>query len=128
MIARPGVRWPWVLAGLAGFSAVALAALGGHWVEGDDALRAWRSANQLHGWHAVALLGLAAALQVLDSRWLRWSAIGMALGLVLFSGSLYSAALGANFPAGTAPLGGVLLMLSWLGVALAGVRMGRGTP
>ena len=51
----------------------------------------------------------------------RWiiglSMLAFALGTLFFSGGIFLAALGHNF--GTAPMGGVLLMAGWAGLALA---------
>ena len=72
--------------------------------------------------HGLALM--AAALiydRTKDGRLARWiialSMLALALGTLFFSGSIFLAALG-HYP-GTAPLGGVLLIGGWVGLALA---------
>jgi uncharacterized membrane protein YgdD (TMEM256/DUF423 family) len=113
------------LGAVAGLTAVIFAALGSHLGGGIDEAsryRSWQAANAMHGLHALALLGLA-ALRRQGRSWL-WTAAGllMALGLLLFSGSIYFSILvdGAN-TGGIAPIGGSTLMLGWLVAAIAAV-------
>lgn len=44
------------------------------------------------------------------------------LGIVLFSGSLYLGVLGIRSGLPMAPVGGILLMIGWLLLAVAGLR------
>lgn len=108
------------MAGIAGFSGVILASMGSHLdAVADDAqaYRAWQSAIIVHLLHAAALLGLAALDRSLGSKILRRSGWIMALGIVLFSGSIYTRILTESSGAGIlAPVGGVCLLLAWLGI------------
>lgn len=120
-----GARWLGLLAGVLGASGVGLAAVGAHVVDASDAdaARAWQSASLIHLVHAGALLAVSLA-----ARWARgraWVVAGgmMALGVALFSGSIYRAQwFGLDGAGPIAPLGGSLLILSWLLVAFAAWR------
>jgi uncharacterized membrane protein YgdD (TMEM256/DUF423 family) len=87
--------------------AVALGAYASHVAEAQDGKRLALAALFAFG-HGLALIALASR----DSR-LAWSARAcLALGIVLFSGSLAAAVFFAA-PTALAPFGGSLLMLGW---------------
>jgi uncharacterized membrane protein YgdD (TMEM256/DUF423 family) len=71
--------------------------------------------------HGLSLLALAsrASRLALAARWM------LAIGVLLFSGSLAAAAL-AGLPSLAAPLGGMLLIAAWLLLAIDAAR-GAGT-
>jgi len=104
-----------LLVGLAGASAVLLGAFGAHALK--DVLDAtqrelWHTAVQYHFWHALAL---AAAALTQESKPRRVSTWAFALGIVMFSGSLYALALGAPRWVGiVTPFGGVAFIVGWL--------------
>jgi uncharacterized membrane protein YgdD (TMEM256/DUF423 family) len=105
-----------LLAALYGLLAVVLAALGAHLLPADQAgaQALWATALQMHIFHAAALLALAALSAHLDSSLLRWSGLMMALGVLLFSGSLYLRAIGLELlPGPLTPAGGFILMAGW---------------
>ena len=109
-----------LLAGLAGASAVLLGAFGAHALRGmlDPAHRElWRTAVEYHAWHALALV-LAAGLGT--GRAGRCAVAAFALGIVLFSGSLYALALGAPRWTGiVTPFGGVAFVVGWIALGMA---------
>ena len=115
-----------VLAAIAGFSGVALGAFGAHGLKGTlepHQLVWWNTAVQYHLVHAVVLLGVAAWLQVSPnascSRWLRRTGVMMVLGLLLFSGSLYTMALTDMRALGmVTPFGGLSWLMGWFGLVL----------
>jgi len=114
-------QWRWLACGAAvyGLSAVILAALGAHAISLDnpDAERLWNVALQIHMFHAVAMLAIAAFAASLPSRGFTPGWVLMALGTLFFSGSLYLRAAGILLlPQGLPPFGGMLLMLAWLWV------------
>lgn len=89
-----------------------------------DLLAVWNTGVQYHLWHALGmvLVGLAAAV-VADGPWLRAAGLLLAVGIVLFSGSLYALALGApRWLGAVAPLGGTAFILGWLAFAVAALR------
>jgi uncharacterized membrane protein YgdD (TMEM256/DUF423 family) len=113
-----------------GAAAVALGAFGAHGLkqaladvdDGHARLSWWSTAASYHLAHALAL-GLASACAG-DGRAARVSRLGFALGIALFSGSLYAMALTGPSALGmVTPIGGALLIVGWLALGLA-VRKG----
>lgn len=104
-----------VLVGLAGASAVLLGAFGAHALRGVLDARGselWHTAVDYHVWHALAL-AVAAGLGQGRSR--RLAMFAFAVGIVLFSGSLYALALGAPRWVGIiTPFGGLAFVVGWL--------------
>lgn len=109
-----------LLVGVAGASAVLLGAFGAHALRGvldADHRELWHTAVNYHFWHALAL-ALAAGLG--QGRGRRVAFAAFALGIVLFSGSLYALALGAPRWVGiVTPFGGVAFILGWLALGLS---------
>lgn len=108
---------------ISGLLATSMGPVGAHLLRGrmdEHMATVFQTALQYHFWHTLAL-GLVALLarQYPASRCLRWSGGAMLAGIVLFSGSLYCLAAGV-FPALAmlAPAGGVLLIVSWLLLAV----------
>lgn len=112
---------PWlVIAGFFGLTALMAAAYGWHALGGDDFFD--RGAN-IQLVHAVALTGVAWLAARFGGRLPMVIGLCLALGTVLFSGSLYVLALTGDrlFPH-SAPLGGYLLMAGWGLIAWVGIR------
>jgi uncharacterized membrane protein YgdD (TMEM256/DUF423 family) len=115
----------WIGCGsITGLGAVAVAAAAAHALPDRldaPSLEMVRSALQIQGWHALALLftgiwarrgGTAAHL----------AGAAFVAGLLLFCGAVYARALfGVRLPA-VAPTGGSLLMLGWLLLGLSALR------
>ncbi len=121
--------WPrarlWiVLAGIAGASAVAMAASASHGMADrltPAALATLRTGVQMHGWHALALFGVGLWAPA-GGRLAHAAGCAFAVGLVLFCGAVYSLALGGpNFTV-FAPFGGTLLILGWLLLGVSALR------
>ncbi|NKZ37881.1 DUF423 domain-containing protein [Oleiagrimonas citrea] len=105
----------WLVA-IAGASAVLLGAFGAHGLRATlDAqhMQIWETAVQYQFWHALAL-----ALTVVlapSGRSVKVALVAFALGIVLFSGSLYALALGAPRWTGiVTPFGGIAFVVGWL--------------
>ena len=114
-----------LIAALSGLMAVILAAVGSHILlqDGTEAQKLWATALQMHMFHTVAVLGIAALIPSGSPRLMPWSGILMMLGVLLFSGSLYLRASGLiPVPGPVTPLGGLLLMAGWLVLFLALIR------
>jgi uncharacterized membrane protein YgdD (TMEM256/DUF423 family) len=108
------------LGALAGAFAVAMAAATAHALSqrlDAKGLDAVRSAVQMQGWHALAL--------VMTGLWLMrapplayqlgtLAGFGFLVGMLLFSGAIYLHHLAGISIGPVAPIGGVLLMLAWL--------------
>ncbi|MEO8777767.1 MAG: DUF423 domain-containing protein [Rhodanobacter sp.] len=104
-----------LLVGIAGASAVLLGAFGAHALRDvlDPTQRElWHTAVDYHVWHALALV-LAVGLG--RGRGRRVAVVAFALGIVLFSGSLYALALGAPRWTGIiTPFGGLAFVVGWI--------------
>lgn len=113
------------LAALFGFLAVAAGAFGAHGLSAyfaahPDLESTFHTATQYHLIHALALIGAAWAAERYPGRWSRWAGYLFALGIVLFSGSLYVLSLfDVRWMGAIAPLGGVALLGGWLCLGLA---------
>ncbi|HEU0151827.1 MAG TPA: DUF423 domain-containing protein [Arenimonas sp.] len=98
-------------------ASVGLGAYASHGLADADARRAGLAALFLFG-HGLALFMLATP----SAGRLRLAALAaLALGVVLFSGSLLGAVFLAT-PTALAPAGGVLMMLAWLTLAADALR------
>ena len=108
-----------LIAGVLGATGVAAGAFGAHALERlvtAERLAVWETAAYYHLIHAVVVLVLA--LQPREAQW-RLPIAGFALGIGFFSFSLYVLVLtGITTFAMVTPVGGLLLIVSWLSVAL----------
>lgn len=116
-----------VLGALLAALGVALGAYGAHALRArlaPEALAIYQTAVQYHMWHALGLVGVGLLCNVLPgSIWLRASGWLLALGIVLFSGSLYLLAVtGIRWLGAVTPLGGGALILGWLAMAISLLR------
>jgi uncharacterized membrane protein YgdD (TMEM256/DUF423 family) len=113
------------VAGIMGVLAVALGAFGAHALApklGERGRELWALASQYTLLHAVALLALSAVHPRVQG--VTPAAAALAVGTVLFSGSLFGLALGGPRWLGpVTPLGGLLLLLGWGAVASLGWRL-----
>lgn len=98
-------------------AAVGLGAYASHGLADADARRAGLAALFLFG-HGLALLLLSPQAA---SRLRLVALLALALGVLLFAGSLLGAVFAATSTA-LAPAGGVLLMLGWLTLAVDALR------
>ena len=111
-------------AGLLGAGGVALAAYAAH-ASGLDARHAGilQRGIAMQIWHALALLG-AARLAHRPDRWATAAIAGLLAGTILFCAAVDADAWGWDRIVFAAPVGGTILILSWL--CMAGVALGRG--
>lgn len=116
----------WFGAALSGALVVMAGAFGAHALEGQMAPRlaaAFETGVRYQAWHTLALLAVLAwrASRPLAGQRL---ALGLwAVGMGLFSGSLYAMALtGLGSLGMITPLGGLLLIAGWLALATAAGR------
>lgn len=120
------MKWLLALGALSGFLSVAAGAFGAHALKqklAPDMLAVFEVAARYQMYHAlamclVALLGLTMESSLIPiSGWLFFA------GTAIFSGSLYLLALtGARFLGAITPIGGVLLLVGWLFLALAALK------
>ena len=113
------------IAGLLGATGVAAGAFGAHALQASispERIAAWETAAQYHLIHAAVILALALGSQLGGSRW-RLPMMGFTAGVLLFSFSLYALVLtDITGLAMITPVGGLLLMLSWLMVAVKALK------
>ncbi len=118
------MRWVFLAAGATGVTAVGLGAGAAHGFSSflPPESVAWiRTGVDYQIWHALLLAAIAAAGRSMAG--LRWAALTVLLGVVLFSGSLYVLAFtGWKGIASVTPFGGVLLIAGWLLFAWTGYR------
>jgi len=114
---------------LFGFTGVAAGAFGAHALKSrldPDALAVFDVAVRYQIVHALALFASSWVAQQWPGRSANASAIFFGVGVLLFSGSLYALSLsGMRLLGALTPLGGVLLLLGWLALALAAYRQAR---
>jgi uncharacterized membrane protein YgdD (TMEM256/DUF423 family) len=129
------VERPLILAaGLNGLLAVALGAFGAHGLKTMLAGTA-DAAQRLEWWETAARYQMSHALALGLLAWLAsrvaWGGIAVGgwafvAGIVLFSGSLYAMTLtGVRALGAVTPVGGVGLLVGWLVIVLAALRLGR---
>jgi uncharacterized membrane protein YgdD (TMEM256/DUF423 family) len=118
-----GARAILATAGILLALAVVLGAVGTHALRASlapDQLAVFETAVRYHFYNALGLLGIGIVALSFDTKWLRWSAGLIAAGIVLFSGALYLASLGApRMIHMLPPLGGIAWIAGWLLFAVA---------
>jgi uncharacterized membrane protein YgdD (TMEM256/DUF423 family) len=112
----------WIVVGaIAGLLGVGLGAFGAHGLEAratPEQLAWWETGARYQLVHALALAiyGLVSHRAEAKSNLAGWS---FAIGIVLFSGTLYAMALGApRWFGAITPIGGIALMVGWLALAM----------
>jgi len=107
-----------ILAGVSGFSALVLGAIGAHAVANKHAAELIEKASLYQLIHTAVIL-----LMAVSDRYLRFARLLFLAGIILFCGSIYlKALLGWHEIARVAPLGGMAFMLGWLLIAWGGMR------
>jgi uncharacterized membrane protein YgdD (TMEM256/DUF423 family) len=102
---------------------VAMGAFGAHGLKSilsPELLAVYQTGVTYQMWHALGLIGIALIRQqVPESRLLSWAGWLMFIGILLFSGSLYSLALlDLKWLGMITPLGGVGFITAWLLIAI----------
>jgi uncharacterized membrane protein YgdD (TMEM256/DUF423 family) len=121
-------RWILPLGGLLLAVATALGAFGAHALQSvltPERLAVYETAVMYHFFHALGLLVIGILHRQGESAWLRWAAMLVTAGIVLFAGSIYAIVFGAPRALGmVTPLGGATLMAAWVLFAVAMARRG----
>lgn len=108
---------------LMAFIAIAAGAFGAHALRArlsPEYLAIFETAARYQMYHALALFAAAWAAQRAPSALAHWAGWLFMIGIVLFSGSLYTLALtGVRWLGAITPLGGVAFLVGWLCLALA---------
>lgn len=117
-----------LLAAVSGFTGVGLGAFAAHALRGrlpEGMLSVFQTGVQYQLWHTAALIGVALLLlRQPDNRLFKVSGGLFAVGILLFSGSLYLMALTGLRVGMVTPMGGVCFLAAWLcfGIAAWGCR------
>lgn len=114
------------IAGLLLALATIFGAFGAHALKAQlspDRLQVYETAVRYHFFHALGLLGIGLTLRFVDVGPIRWAAVLVLVGIVLFSGSLYALTFGAPRPFGiVTPIGGLTLIAGWISFAIGAWR------
>jgi uncharacterized membrane protein YgdD (TMEM256/DUF423 family) len=106
--------------------ATALGAFGAHALKAhlsQDKMQVYETAVRYHFIHALGLLAIGVLLRSIDAELLRWSAVLVLAGVILFSGSLYLLTFGApRFLGIITPIGGLALVGGWILFAITILR------
>jgi uncharacterized membrane protein YgdD (TMEM256/DUF423 family) len=113
-----------VLGAINGALVVALGAYGAHALKGAELSTLFQTAILYHLFHSLGLLTTAAIAQTrARATWFVLAGAAMLLGIVLFCGSLYAAAIsGEHALTALAPVGGSAFIVGWLLLAFAAWR------
>jgi uncharacterized membrane protein YgdD (TMEM256/DUF423 family) len=120
-----------LFAGVLGLLGVVAGAFGAHALADrldPEQLEWWNTAARYQQIHAVALLAVAA----LAGPWTRSrevAVVAFTIGIVIFAGTLYAMALGApRWFGAVTPVGGLALIVGWLGVLGHGMSVAKTDP
>ena len=110
-----------ITSGVFGGLAVLLGAFGAHGLKkivSPEMIAVFKTGVDYQFYHAfaIALVGLSLIAQGTDpGKWLTWAFVAFAVGIILFSGSLYMLALTQlKFFGPITPLGGLCFILGWI--------------
>lgn len=116
-----------MLAAFFGFTGVALGAFAAHGLKNRlsaDYLAIFHTGVTYQLVHALALFGVAVLAAHLPGRLIGWAGGLFAVGIILFSGSLYLLTLSGLGKLGIiTPIGGLCLLGGWLCLGLAAWRL-----
>ena len=106
--------------------AVMIGAFGAHALKtrvSAEALVTFETGARYHMYHALALVAVGLCWARFGGVALHVSGISFAIGIVLFSGSLYALSLsGIRVFGAITPLGGVAFITGWIALAVAALR------
>ena len=98
--------------------AVALGAFGAHGLKSHlsaEMMGTYKTGIEYHFYHALGLLLVGVLAFYQPGVYLKWSAIFLVSGIILFSGSLYILAVsGIKWLGAITPLGGLSFIIGWI--------------
>lgn len=116
-----------MLAAFFGFTGVALGAFAAHGLKNRlsaEYLAIFHTGVTYQLVHTLALLGVALLATQIPGRLVTWAGASFAIGIVLFSGSLYVLTLTEVSKLGIiTPFGGLAFLIGWLCLGLAAWRL-----
>ena len=103
--------------------AVAIGAFGAHGLKSHltgEMLTIYKTGVEYHFYHALGLLLIGVLAFSMPSDYLKWSAIMLSAGIILFSGSLYALAItGIKGLGAITPIGGLSFIAGWILLLIA---------
>ncbi|MHC8405284.1 MULTISPECIES: DUF423 domain-containing protein [unclassified Pseudomonas] len=116
-----------MLAAFFGFTGVALGAFAAHGLKSrltSEYLAIFHTGVTYQLVHTLALLGVALLATQIPGRLVTWAGVSFAIGILLFSGSLYVLTLTGISKLGIiTPFGGLAFLVGWLCLGLAAWRL-----
>ena len=116
-----------MLAAFFGFTGVALGAFAAHGLKNrltPEYLAIFHTGVTYQVVHTLALLGIALLATQIPGRLITWAGASFAIGILLFSGSLYLLTLTGVSKLGIiTPFGGLAFLVGWLCLGLAAWRL-----
>jgi len=118
------------LGALSALIGVGMGAFGAHALKSiisPEMLAVYQTGVTYQMWHALGLIGIAAIHhQAPASKLLRWAGWLMFIGILLFSGSLYSLVLlNLNWLGMITPIGGASFLTAWLLITVFAAKNAR---
>jgi uncharacterized membrane protein YgdD (TMEM256/DUF423 family) len=117
-----------MLAAFFGFTGIALGAFAAHGLKqrlSPEYLEVFHTGVTYQLFHTLALLAVALLVVHLPGRLLGWAGVLFAVGILLFSGSLYALTLSGIGQLGIiTPFGGLAFLVGWLCLGIAAWRLG----
>ncbi|HJR31477.1 MAG TPA: DUF423 domain-containing protein [Pseudomonas sp.] len=116
-----------MLAAFFGFTGVALGAFAAHGLKnrlGAEYLAIFHTGVTYQLVHTLALLGVALLATQIPGRLITWAGASFAIGILLFSGSLYLLTMTGVSKLGiVTPFGGLAFLVGWFCLGLAAWRL-----
>jgi uncharacterized membrane protein YgdD (TMEM256/DUF423 family) len=98
--------------------AVIIGAFGAHGLKSHlsaESLQTYKTGVEYHFYHALGILMIGVLAVYMPHVYLKWSAILLSAGIILFSGSLYVLAItGIKWLGAITPLGGLSFIAGWI--------------
>lgn len=131
-----------ILVGISGAKAVALGALGAHYLKSKlptglitpDQLNGFDTAVKYQMYHTLAMLALILLAKHMNHKFINWAYWCFFTGIVMFSGSLYFLCTrhllgveGLSVLGPITPLGGLFFVAGWILLALVGFKKTQDT-
>lgn len=116
-----------IISSLSGFIAVSLGAFGAHALksrlEASGYLDTYQTAVSYQFYHTLALFGIAVLIKKMETPWLTYAGFGMAIGILIFSGSLYVLCFtGIKWLGAVTPIGGLAFLAGWVCLLIAAIK------
>jgi uncharacterized membrane protein YgdD (TMEM256/DUF423 family) len=114
-------------ASISGMLAVGLGAFGAHALkaklETNGYLSTYQTAVQYHFYHTLALVLIGILMMKMPSSWLNYASSCMMIGMILFSGSLYTLSIsGIKWLGAITPIGGLFFIAGWFFLLMAVIK------